>query len=82
MTIASERIAELLHRSRSPGWSTDNTLELSAAVKVATEDDAHLALLSFTTGMLSAARGVVQIQRDAALLAETMTERDERGPLQ
>lgn len=79
MTPSSERIAELLHRTRSPGWSADDTLALSAAVKGITADDAHLALLSFVTGMLSASRGCLLIARDAAMIDEVMAERDNQG---
>lgn len=82
MTTASERITELLHRTRSTDWTSDDALALSGAIRSASPDEAKLALLDFGYALLAAARTVVTLQRDAALLAEMMAERDERGPLQ
>ncbi|MDP3514183.1 MAG: hypothetical protein Q8S20_15700 [Sulfuritalea sp.] len=79
MTIASEKIAGLLHQTRSPSWTSDNTVELSAAIKNLTADEAHLALLSFCRGMLTASRSCLLIRRDAAMLEDIMAERDESG---
>lgn len=83
MTSNAQRIAELLHLTRSAAWTSDDSLALSAALKSATADDCHLALLTFSMSMLAASRGCLLIQRDAALLEETLAERDEAGgPLQ
>jgi len=72
----AQHIAALLHKTRSPGWTTDNTLELSAAMKAATHDEMVMALLMFTSDMLAAARNVVTLQRDAAVIEQVVAERD------
>lgn len=72
----AQHIAALLHMSRSPAWTTDNTLELSAATRSATHDEMAMALLMFTSDMLAAARNVVTIQRDMAAMEQVLTERD------
>jgi len=65
MNAISKKISELLHLTHTPAWTLDRTHELSAAVKSATEDEAKLALIYFVTGMLSASRGVLQLQIEA-----------------
>lgn len=79
MTVASERLAELLHRSRSPGWTSDDAIALSDAIRAASSDECTLALFSFGQALLAAARNVVQLQRDAAVLAETVAQYDQQG---
>ncbi len=78
MNTNSKKISELLHLAHTPAWTLDRTHELSAAVKSATEDESKLALIHFVTGMLSASRGVLQLQINAE---RAKTERDASGGL-
>jgi hypothetical protein len=83
MTMASpkqraQRIAELLHLSRNATWTTDQTLELSAAVKGQSTEILAMALLLFSGGLLLAARSATQLEREV-VIAEA--ELDERGRL-
>lgn len=81
--INAARVAELLHRSRTPDFSLDDIHALSRAITATSEIEAKLALIYFIEGAMSSARSVLMLQRDAALLAETMAERDATsGPLQ
>lgn len=84
MSATSQRIAELLHRSRAPSaWTVDDTIEISELIRGASTDEAKAALLSFVEGLLMTARAIVQAQRGAAITAAAMQERDDGGaPLQ
>lgn len=75
---AASHIAELLHRSRSASWTSDCTLELSAAMRNQPAEILALALLQFSQSMLRAAKQVVTIQLDAAVTDEVLAERDEQ----
>lgn len=65
-TTAAERIAALLHMTRTASWTSDNTLELSAAMKGQPPDVLAMALLQFSQGLLRASRQVVALQIDCA----------------
>lgn len=81
MTNAKEHaqhIAELLHLARTPGWTTDQTLELTAALKGQSTEVLAMAVLLFGGGLLLAARSATELQREVAI-AEA--EIDERGGL-
>ena len=75
----AQRIAGLLHQTRNASWTTDSTLELSAALKMATPGELATALLAFSNDLLRAAKQVVTIQRDAAIVDQVMAERDATG---
>lgn len=65
-TTAAERIATLLHMSRTASWTSDQTLELSAAMKGQPPEVLAMALLQFSQGLLHASRQVVELQIDCA----------------
>ena len=75
----AQRIAGLLHQTRSASWTIEQTHELVAAVREASEVETKLALLSYTMGMLTASRSCLMLQRDAALIEQVLAERDESG---
>lgn len=74
-----QKIAELLHRSRSASWTSDHTLELSGAMKGQPPEVLALALLEYSQGLLKASRGVVSLQIDAAVTEALLDERDAAG---
>ena len=82
MSEKSESIAALLHQTRSSSWTVDDTLSLSAAIKGATADEAAMALISFTLGMLASAHSATLLQRETALLEEGLAVRNGLGLLQ
>lgn len=55
-------IAELLHLTRSTSWTSDSALELSAAMRDQSAETLAMALITYTTGLLRASRGVVELQ--------------------
>lgn len=65
-TNQAERIATLLHMTRAPSWTSDRTLELSAAMKGQPPEVLAMALLQFSQGLLRASRQVVALQLDCA----------------
>lgn len=73
------RIAGLLHQTRNASWTSDNTLELSAAIKTATPYEMAMALIEYSHDLLRASKQVLTIQRDAALAEQLMNERDATG---
>lgn len=75
---AASRIAELLHRSRSASWTSDHSLELSAAMRHQPPEILALALLEFSQGLLKASRQVVSLQIDC----ETAVAERDAGRLQ
>lgn len=79
---AALRIAELLHRSRSASWTSDCTLELSAAMRHQPPEVLACALLEYSQAMLRAAHGVVSIQINAAITEQVIAERDAGGTIQ
>lgn len=82
MTTKNEhvaRIAGLLHQTRSASWTSDRSLELSAAMKTATPGEMALALLEFSHDLLRAAKSVTELQLNAAIGEQVMNERDATG---
>lgn len=75
---AALKIAELLHRSRSASWTSDHTLELSAAMRNQPAEIMALALLEFSQGLLKASHQVVALQIDC----ETAIAERDSGRLQ
>lgn len=85
MTTPNEtaaRIAGLLHRSRCASWTSDQTLELSAAMRGQPPEVLALALVEYSYAMLRASHGVVSLQIDAAITEQVIAERDAGGRLQ
>lgn len=78
-TQAAERIAALLHQTRSAGWTYDRTFELTAAMRGQAPETLALALMLYTQGLLNASRQVLTLQRDAAILDQVAAERDIQG---
>ena len=72
----AQRIAELLHISRSGCWTSDHCLELSAEMKGQSPEVLACALLEFSQSMLRGAHQVVSLQRDAAIIEQVIAERD------
>lgn len=70
MTATSNKIVELLHMTRSGTWTADDSLMLSDAIREASPAESKIALLDFGFALLAAAKNVVTIQRNAAMLAE------------
>lgn len=64
-TTASH-IAGLLHETRSTSWSTDRTLELSAAMRDQPAEVLAMALITYMSDLLRASRQVVGLQIDCA----------------
>lgn len=75
---AASKIAELLHRSRCASWTSDHTLDLSAAMRNQPPEVLACALLEFSQNMLCAAHGVVSLQIDC----ETAVAERDAGRLQ
>lgn len=72
----ASHIAALLHQTRSASWTSDRTLELSAAMKGQSAEVLAMALLEFSQGLLRASHGVVSIQINAAITEQIIAERD------
>ena len=72
----SDLIAGMLFQSRQPSWNSDDTLALSAAIKNITPDEAKIALMKFTMGMLAAAKNITELQRDAAIAADLLDQQN------
>lgn len=78
----ASHIAALLHQTRSASWTSDRTLELSAAMKGQSAEVLACALLQYSQGLLRAAHGAVTIQLDCAITEQVIAERDSAGRMQ
>lgn len=77
MTSAKEHavhIAELLHMARNATWTTDQTLELSAALKGQSTEILAMGLLLFASGLLLAARNATEHQREMIVIEAALAE--------
>lgn len=69
MSAKSENIAALIHRTRGT-WTSDDISTLVEAIRAATPQEAQLALLQFSSGMLKAAACTVRVQLGAYKTAD------------
>lgn len=80
-TEKARRIASLLHLTRNASFSSDQALELSAALHGAKMEEIAWGTIEFCTGLLSASRQVLRVRRDAAVVDQVFAERDGAGGL-